>query len=329
MPEEWLRELNKPRIQDPLGSFAFILIVIAVLILGVRRLAQHAFRWRLYVGLALLLAGVNLATHLNRLRAFGSGYDTSVPWQSFVFQELSGIGLATVGITFLALVLVLAADLFFASQHPQAIVLPFQASPRFPYFRDALLAGTAFALLDLGLGTASAFFQQRYPVLRRSFGASFGNAMDTYLPGLTSGIDSVISAVFFLALVGVAIGVLRRQFSSIATRAFALAAFLGVLRVAGTIGVQEFFRNWAFTLLLAGAFALTVGHLFRANLLAYLVAFTMVSILPDIQYYWAQPAAVFRNSAFVAPLTAAVLLWALMSFLEKTLCQPRLPPPAL
>src|SRR5262249_31012014 len=118
VPEEWVRELNKPRIQDFIPYVGFVLIALWVLIAGIRRLSEHTFRWRLYVTLASLAAALSLTTLLNGLSTFGSQYDTSTPWRAYVFLQSAGYVLGFMVIGFLALLLALAADVFYAAGVP-------------------------------------------------------------------------------------------------------------------------------------------------------------------------------------------------------------------
>jgi hypothetical protein len=151
VPEEWLRELTKLRIMMIIGGVFMVLVCIGILIVGVRLLPEHTFRWRVYAALTLPVCGANLLTQINRIRYLGSGYDTSVPWQSYVFMQIGSMVLAIMGIAVLTLLLTLAADLFFASRVSVGRLLGQGPLIRSPYLRDALVVGLAMGLWFHGL----------------------------------------------------------------------------------------------------------------------------------------------------------------------------------
>ncbi|MFQ5926754.1 MAG: lysostaphin resistance A-like protein [Terriglobia bacterium] len=318
VPEEWLRELNKPRIQQIIADASIFLFIIWVLILGARFLPRHTFRWRLYIGLGILLAGVNLLTHLNRFRVFGRNYNTSIPWETYVFHETVSVVLATMGIAFLTVLLALAADLFYASRWSTAALVPSQVPSRFPYYRDAVVVGLAAALFFQGLVNIYNHFEQRFPVPHQRTNPSFGSVLDGYLPGLSAGIDAVLGGLFFLALVAIVVGILKSYFRSPVRRAAVLALVLLFFSLDEAIGVRQFFQRWAFGLLVAALFVLAIRYFFRTNLFAYLVGFTLVFLASDALYYWRQPSPLLHGSAVTALLTASVFLLALMTFLQRS-----------
>ena len=114
LPEEWLRDYEKPRLQRMLlpgllGAFALPLLVLFLRRLGSR---EHHFDWRAY-GLAAV-AGMALAaaSDWNALPQFGGGYDTAGPWNDYVVRSLlmAAAGILLAGLA--AVLSVLALDVF-------------------------------------------------------------------------------------------------------------------------------------------------------------------------------------------------------------------------
>ncbi|HEV8130067.1 MAG TPA: CPBP family intramembrane glutamic endopeptidase, partial [Acidobacteriota bacterium] len=312
VPEEWLRELIKPRISDPIASAITVLLMVVVIVLGAQRLPQHSFKWRLYIGLASLVAGVNLFTHLNRLRTWGQSYDTSVGWQTYLFQQISQIVLATMGITLLALLLALAVDVFYSARELSFAIQPRKGGDRISYFRDAAIAAVSAVLFLQGLAAVFNYLEQRFPIAHRSVNPAFGSALDAYLPGLTAGIDSVLRALFWLSLMAILLGVLRAYVHARVLQVILVILLVTMPSIIGTIGAADFLRHWGFALVVAGAFVLVMVHFFDANLLSYLVAFTLFFLSSDVQYYLRQPSNLFRLNALVAIAVAGAFLYGVM-----------------
>jgi len=112
LPEEWLREFRRPRLQGyflpAIAGAAFLF----VLILFVRRLSQHEFRWRSYLVPALAGMAAVAVGWMNQWPAFYSGYDTAVPIEDYVSDAVLGAVMQLLLSGFLFFLGALAADLF-------------------------------------------------------------------------------------------------------------------------------------------------------------------------------------------------------------------------
>ncbi len=118
LPEAWLREFQRPRLQQYLipalaGAFGLPLLVIFIRRLSGRETEdRHRHHWRFY---ALCAAGAAVLTAVNAANrwstAFNS-YNTAEPIENFVAQWLLGQVSAVLVSTFGVCLLVVAADVF-------------------------------------------------------------------------------------------------------------------------------------------------------------------------------------------------------------------------
>jgi len=308
VPEEWLRDLQRTRVQTILGASVIFLLVVGVLILGALRLPRHRFRWKLYAGLALALAAVIILGSVNDLRKFGFDYDTSVSWVSHVFQRSVGLFAGVVGVGFFALIIALYVDLLYAFRYPLSAFLPPRSAFRGSYYRDALLVGVSGAFVWLGVTHAADYIRELLLIPRRSVQPALGTALDAYLPGFAVAVSSVSGAALTVGLLAVAAAALIRYVRP-ALMAVVVLVVLAFMAVIPALSVGGFVVTWIALLALGGLFALGAGQLFRQNLLAYLVAFATVYSVGDVLYYAGQPLASFKNALVtVAGVIAVILL---------------------
>ena len=315
VPEEWTRELTRMRIQNLIAGAIIILIIATLLVLAARLMRGHPFRWRIYVWLTLLVSAVNLLSQFNHLRSLGAGYNTSIPWAGYLFQQMIGSTvLAVMGIAILTFLLALLADLFYAARTFARELIPGGALFHSAYFRDALVAGISVALGFRGFNQLAAYISQLFPLPQRSVSIGLRSVIDTYLPGLSSGINGILEGLLRVALLGIALGFFQKFLHSRMQRLAVLAAIAVILPMAAALGWREFFQNLA--LLLPGMllWLLAFKHLLRNNLVSYLVAFSLLSLLSDVIFYWNHPA--FRWSVPVVILSASLFLAGLVFFLQ-------------
>lgn len=315
VPEAWLRELHKPSVQIMVGGLGIILLVIWVLFVSIRLLPQHTFHWRFYITAALLVAGVNLLTHVNGLQAFGSDYDTSLSWTTYLFRYVGRTAFATLGIGVLALLLAFLADLYYGRHLPPALVPSRKSGAGRHYYRDGVVVGVAAALAYQGAMQVARYGGEWLQVRRSGVSTHFGSSLNAYLPGLSSGIDSALGALLSLAILAIAAGTLRRY--STLGRTILLMTGMVLFALPGAFGPREFFYLLIRIILSLGLLALAARYVMRHNLLAYLVTFTFLSLDSDVLYYWKQPAQPIWASAPVAILVACVVIWGALVFLRR------------
>jgi hypothetical protein len=317
VPEEWLRVLRKPGLQTILMGSVIWLLAVLVLILGVLRLPQHHFRWKVYTGLAAMFATFVILMAVNDLRKFGFDYETSVPWGSYVFQQLAGRLVAVMGVGFAALIIALYADLHYAFRFPLSTFLPPRTAVRGPYYRDAVLIGISAGCVWVGLSHTAGYSRELWRIPQRAVQPALGTALDAYLPGLNAAIEAVLGAALSTGLFAVACAVLMRYIRSAKLRTVVAIVALGAMSGAAAMSVGGFFLNWAEALLLIGLFVLGARFLLRQNLLAYLIAFSAFNLVPAVLYFAGQPLAGFKWNAVVAVAGAIIFLLAIMTVLVR------------
>jgi membrane protease YdiL (CAAX protease family) len=320
VPEEWLRDLQRTRVQTILGGAVIFLLAVGVVILGAFRLPQHRFRWKLYAGLAIALASATLLWFVNQLSRFGFNYDTSVPWISHVFQQSVGLFASVIGAGFFALIVALYADLLYAFRYPLSTFLPPRSASRGAYYRDALLVGLSGAFAWLGVAHAAGYIRELLRIPQRSVTPAVGTALDAYLPGLAVAVDSVSGAALAIGVLAVILAAMIRHVGP-ALRPVVVIAGLGFIAAIPAMSIGGFMVSWVELLALGVLIVLGARHLFRQNLLAYLVAFATINAVGDVLYYAAQPLASLKMNAFVAVagvIGAILLIMAVFAYSRRS-----------
>jgi len=147
LPEEWLRQFHRPRLQDYLLPSLLGAIAVPLLVVFIRRLSArpaespHHFRWKpcLLAGAAATLLAALVAA--NQWPAALASYDTAQPMRNFLGQwllsNITQVVLAGLG----AFLVTLAADVFLQ------MAAGFRASPVPSLARTAAIAVLLWGLL--------------------------------------------------------------------------------------------------------------------------------------------------------------------------------------
>ncbi|HEY3132923.1 MAG TPA: CPBP family glutamic-type intramembrane protease [Acidobacteriota bacterium] len=315
VPEDWLREVRRPRVQDFVMVAAIIALIVILLFMGVRLLPQHQFHWHLYLDIAGFVLALFSIDLLNNARTFASGYSTSIPWKTYIFQQSGFALLGFMGVVLSAVLLALAVDVFLAPHRSPQTWVPSGADSRALYYRDGIILGLAGALAYWGVLSVRHYIEARFPQPHRGFGISFASALGSYLPGLSTGTSAFLGALSSIAILAIAAGVYHRYLRTPQRGLAALAIFTFFPAMAGTITAVDVLQRWVFSLILWGVVILAIRYFFDANLLAYLIAATGVSLSGDLLYYLRQP--VFRSSAAVATLVALISIFVFLTILQR------------
>jgi len=185
LPEQWLRDFHRPRLEDYLAPALAGAFGLPLLIVFLRRLSSrsHPYYWRASLGAGAVTALLMAASSGNHWRAALAGYDTAKPWENFLAQwalsHLIVILLAGVG----AFLVFLATDVFLQE------AVGFRALPE-PSVPRTL--GVAAALW--GVFRVLEFAGQLIPGDRFSLPLWSLPGADSYLPGFAA----VSHGIFFL-----------------------------------------------------------------------------------------------------------------------------------
>jgi hypothetical protein len=148
LPEEWLREFQRVRIRAFLLPAVAGAVFLTALIVFIRRLAGHHFRWRLYSLLAVVALLLSAGSRLNRLPSFYANYDTAVPLQDYVGDAILSAFMTSLLVAFGVFLGALAMDVFLAfglraRQKPRANPAVTASFAAILFGFPALVAGTA------------------------------------------------------------------------------------------------------------------------------------------------------------------------------------------
>ncbi len=114
LPEEWVREFEKPRLQRMLVPGMMGAGLVPLLWVFVRRLSgrRHRFQWRLYGGAAALVGVLTAAAAANRWFQSLETYDTATPLANYLVQAGLLEGIQALLAAAFALLGVLAFDVY-------------------------------------------------------------------------------------------------------------------------------------------------------------------------------------------------------------------------
>jgi hypothetical protein len=188
LPEQWLRDYQRVRIRVFLLPALAGAVFLTALIVFIRRLAGHPFRWRLYLGLAATALLVTAWSRLNQLPAFYAGYDTAIPLSDYMSNAIIGAITTSLLASFGVLLAALAIDVF--------LRLGLRGRP-LP--RAHLATTTALAALYFGLPAGIAGIAQWIPGDRTSLPLWNLPGAATLAPSFTA-LGSAIWAAFALCL---------------------------------------------------------------------------------------------------------------------------------
>jgi len=200
LPEEWLRDYNKPRITAFLQPALLGSLGVPLAIFFLRRLGApgQQFHWRIYALAAGALAMMAVLSSFNESPLWLRGYDTATPLKNYYGQlltfEMSSALLLAVG----AFVATLAVDVYLQALAPNRTL------PR-PSFPRIIAVAAAFA----GMTVLSQWINQHAPGPHFNT-PTFSLTADTLLPSFSAFYDAV-KAALLLASLGIVfvIGALR------------------------------------------------------------------------------------------------------------------------
>ncbi|MDW8355672.1 MAG: hypothetical protein RMK57_14200, partial [Bryobacterales bacterium] len=207
LPEEWLRQFERPRLASAvfpgaIGAAALWLLVVFVRRLGERSpegIPVHHYHWRAYVGGGALAAAAAACSAANRWPERLTGYDTAQPFENYQVEWLLG-RLSTVALMgFGVFVALLAADVFLQRALGDRRLPPFS-------FRRAL----ALCLLMVGGGSAVGWLWEHVPGPRRFLPLWELPAPASLIPGVTALAQSLLSAIWLVCALTVAVSAFVR-----------------------------------------------------------------------------------------------------------------------
>jgi membrane protease YdiL (CAAX protease family) len=112
LPEQWLRDFRRVRLGAYLLPSLGGSVFLTALIVFIRRLANHPFRWRLYLTVSLAALVVAAFSQINQLPTFYANYETAIPIQDYIGDSVLSIVILTLLAGFVVFLAALVVDLF-------------------------------------------------------------------------------------------------------------------------------------------------------------------------------------------------------------------------
>jgi hypothetical protein len=307
LPEQWVREYEKPRLQAFLFPAVIGVVALPLLIVFLRRIAghgspEHRFHWRVYTILGVVALVLFVLAFANQWPSLWKNYSTDTPEANF---------LAGVAASRLIMALLTGAGFFFGAM---ALDVFLQASiGRIPALAEFWRAAAIGAVL-WGVGRILVWCDQLVP------GPRFGQTSWS-LPGAEDFLPaySVFQAAFssgVLRTIGLGVGVAALVGFVSSRRRIPVIAGLLVVMAAGA----PTFPQAAFAFV-SGAVWVAVGLFFLRTCLpspaTYGVAFFWLATAAGAGALLSQPNIWFQLNGAIAIVMAAAAGWWTMRFTRR------------
>lgn len=112
LPEEWVREFERPRVQRFLVTGLIGALALPLLFVFIKRLPGHEYRWRMYFTVAGVTCGLALLVNLNQWPTYLAAYETAKPLENFFGQAIVGRLIGALLVAGAGLLGALAVDVF-------------------------------------------------------------------------------------------------------------------------------------------------------------------------------------------------------------------------
>jgi membrane protease YdiL (CAAX protease family) len=112
LPEEWLREFERPRVQNFLIVGLIGALALPLVFVFVKRLPGHEYRWRVYLVVAGVACGLALLANLNQWPVYLAAYETAKPLENYFGQAIVGRLIGALFFAGAGLLGALAVDVF-------------------------------------------------------------------------------------------------------------------------------------------------------------------------------------------------------------------------
>jgi hypothetical protein len=284
LPEEWLREFQKPRLTGlvlpaALGAAGLLLLVLFILRLGGRdTMGPPTYRWRGYITLGAAGAVARLLLAINQWPVSLAGYDTTTPLTSY----LSGFVLSrlaeAVALGFLLFLAALAADVFLQSAGGDCL----------PQSRTVWRPLAVFLVL-WGAFRLEAVIDQNIPGPRLSLPLWQLPGADSLAPAVAVLGQAFFSAAIALCVLAVVVSAALRHLNPLGRRALLVLAAAVVAAGRNPLSLVQFAWYLAAALAAAGALV-AVLRICGPDLATYALAFFWLFVAGPATALIEQPA---------------------------------------
>ncbi len=296
LPEEWLREFQKPTLRTFLipalvGSMAMPLLMILI-----RRLGSHetVFHWRAYLLIAAAALVMAAAGAVNQLATVMSGYDTATPQQNYIAQYAIGRLVLIVLTTAAIFAIALTVDVF-----RQA------ALGRTPLNRPSAARAAAVSVLLAGTGRVLGWAIDQIPGPRPTLAIWSLSGLDTYMPGLRPIAQGYLAGVIAFGVAAIAIFAVIR-FMNPRLRLIGAAIVVVAIALSRSLTITQFVVH-VMVLVAWMAVVLLIVRTCSSDLIGLGVAVFWLMSLSGSYELIAQPSSLLRWSGLVSALVAIII----------------------
>jgi len=194
LPEEWVREFEKPRIQKILIPGLGGALLVPLLLIFVRRLGsrQHVLCWKLYSGAALVIGALAVGESAAGWRQQLARYDTAIPLDSYLLQS---------ALTEAAAALLLAAGAFLGALAFDVFRQAWEGRRRMTAMSPILAVGAAILTVSAASFLQWLTFVAPGPRLHLKLWELPG--VDSAYPAITVLRDAAVTALLVVCIAGV------------------------------------------------------------------------------------------------------------------------------
>ncbi|MEB2363440.1 MAG: CPBP family intramembrane metalloprotease [Bryobacteraceae bacterium] len=236
LPEQWLRDFARPRIQRFLApGFIGVLVAIAfILFLKSLSAGRHTYHTRTYVLVTLTTMVLNIAGTISGWPGMYNGYDTAMPWSTFLAGMVIGICVLVLVLALAVLLGVVALDVL-----RQSVTTAWRRAPA------PLLRAASVTLLIWGFNACAKRLFEWVPGPRYSLDLWSLPDVSGFFPAIEIVAGAARSAVLWLALGVIAVVItvrllrpsLRLLFAGTVAALLALSGAATILQWAAYAGI--------------------------------------------------------------------------------------------
>jgi hypothetical protein len=304
LPEEWLRNFTRPRLQGFLMPGLIGAVGLPLLIVFLRRLSghhgpgtlPHRYHWRVYLGVAAAAAALSVASEWNGAALALASYDTATPLANFTAGVWIARLLGVLFHTVLGLGAAMAFDVFWQ--------LKFGAAG---FARPSARLALVLAVLVAAGGSLLPALGQLLPGPRLSVPLWSPPDPDVVLPALAVLEQSFLATLAAATLGGIAVLGEMRYLKMRGQWVF-LGLICIVMAASSAQTVVQFAGQFLITALALAALLL-VFECCGGDVVSYMVAFFWAQAAVRALGLLGQPSAWLRGNGAAALVVAALLGW--------------------
>lgn len=269
VPEQWIREKVATNLQDfiPLGvgTTGIGLLIVLTVITFLRLVRSHKIHFKRVFVISGLITTVFIIAEINNLPAVNMGYNTAIPYTSFIAQTVLLKVLIAVLLFFVVTFLIGMFTALWIERFGSFIPIKGKKS----YFTDALILAYTISPIMLGISSLITYLLISQNWLRTPQFSILDLHLDSFIPALGVTLQLVMNTLGLMGL-GIILLILFSYLYSWKKVALVLLSLSIIMSIPWQHSVQAFILSLLEnTLLIAGVLILIFLFL-RNNIIAYI-----------------------------------------------------------